>query len=78
MRKYLGMALVGPVLLAIVALTAYPYLRGRRDSSAVTNAATTQAAMADDKRYSTDLKELRARFNQDKGKVRVLMLLSPT
>ncbi|MGH9904029.1 MAG: hypothetical protein ACRD8U_00430 [Pyrinomonadaceae bacterium] len=29
-------------------------------------------------RYSTDLNELRAKFNSDKGKVRLLMLLSPT
>jgi len=28
--------------------------------------------------YSTDLAELRTRFNADRGKVRVLMLLSPT
>jgi hypothetical protein len=28
--------------------------------------------------YSTDLSELRARFNADKGKVRLLMLLAPT
>jgi copper chaperone len=28
--------------------------------------------------YSTDLAELRARFNGDKGKVRIVMLLSPT
>lgn len=28
--------------------------------------------------YSTDLKDLQARFNADKGKVRLLMLLSPT
>ena len=28
--------------------------------------------------YSTDMKELRAKFNTDKGKVRLLMLLSPT
>jgi hypothetical protein len=28
--------------------------------------------------YSTDLNELRAKFNADKGKVRLLMLLSPT
>jgi len=28
--------------------------------------------------YNTDLKELRKRFNADKGKVRLLMLLSPT
>jgi hypothetical protein len=28
--------------------------------------------------YSTDLNGLRARFNQDKGKVRLVMVLSPT
>lgn len=28
--------------------------------------------------YSTDLNDLRAKFNADKGKVRLLMLLSPT
>ena len=28
--------------------------------------------------YSKDLGGLRAQFNQDKGKVRVLMVLSPT
>lgn len=27
---------------------------------------------------SSDLNDLRAKFNQDKGKVRLLMLLSPT
>lgn len=28
--------------------------------------------------YSKDLNELRAKFNSDKGKVRLLMLLSPS
>lgn len=28
--------------------------------------------------YSTDLEELRASFNRDKGKVRLVTLLSPT
>ena len=28
--------------------------------------------------YSTDLDGLRAQFNQDRGKVRLLMVLSPT
>jgi hypothetical protein len=30
------------------------------------------------KPYSTDLADLRKQFNNDKGKVRLLMLLSPT
>jgi hypothetical protein len=28
--------------------------------------------------YSSDLNQLRAQFNQDKGNVRLVMLLSPT
>ena len=28
--------------------------------------------------YSSDLNQLRAQFNRDKGKVRLLLLLSPT
>jgi hypothetical protein len=36
------------------------------------------APMAENKSYSTDLNDLRAQFNQDKGKVRLLLLLSPT
>jgi hypothetical protein len=28
--------------------------------------------------YSSDLSQLRAKFNQDKGRVRLLLLLSPT
>ena len=28
--------------------------------------------------YSSDLNQLHAQFNQDKGKVRLVMLLSPT
>lgn len=30
------------------------------------------------RQYSTDMSGLRTQFNQDKGKVRVLMVLSPT
>lgn len=30
------------------------------------------------KEYSTNMKELRSTFNADKGKVRLLVLLSPT
>ena len=30
------------------------------------------------KPYSTDMKELRSQFNNDKGKVRVVALMAPT
>ncbi len=30
------------------------------------------------KSYSTDMAELRRRFNEDKGRVRLVLLLSPT
>ena len=32
----------------------------------------------DSRDYSSDLNALRVRFNQDRGKVRLMMLLSPT
>ncbi len=37
-----------------------------------------QSSPAQKTEHSTDLNELRAKFNADKGKVRLLMLLSPT
>ena len=78
-RKYLEPALLGVVLLAIIALAVYPYLRRSSDSSAVTTPAPASPDVANDKRhYSTNIKELCDRFNQDKGKVRLLLLLSPT
>lgn len=72
-RKYLEQALFGVILLGIAALASYPHLQARTVSARVVSSATT-----DDKLYSTDMNELRSRFNQDKGKVRLLMLLSPT
>lgn len=72
-RKYLEHALFGVILLGIVALALYPYLRARKAAAPVTSSTITDA-----KRYSTDMKELQNKFNQDKGKVRLLLLLSPT
>jgi hypothetical protein len=37
-----------------------------------------RAPVAENKSYLTDLNDLRIKFNQDKGKVRLLLLLSPT
>ena len=73
-RKYLEPALLGVVLLAIIVLVAYPYVRGSKVASTEMKDKTKE----DERRYSTDLKELRDRFNQDKGKVRLILLLSPT
>ena len=72
-RKHLELAQVGVVLFAIVAVIAQPGLQARKISARVVSSTTT-----DEKRYSTSMKELRNRFNQDKSKVRLLMLLSPT
>ena len=73
-RKYLEPALLGVVLLTTILLAAYPYLRGSKASTTEMNDNTK----VDDRHYSTDLKMLRGRFNQDKGKVRLILLLSPT
>lgn len=71
-RRYLEPVLFGGVLLGIVALASYPYLRTRKAAAPMITSATS------DKRYSTDVKELQTRFNQDKGKVRLILLLSPS
>jgi len=72
-RKYLQLILFGVVLLGIVAVASNPYLQPGKVSGRVVS-----SAAKDHKPYSTDMKELRTRFNKGKGKVRLLMLLSPT
>jgi hypothetical protein len=71
-RRYLQATMV-LVLLAIVGLAAYSYPRAKSISTV-----KDVGQKVNDKGYSTDMKELRVRFNQDKGKVRVILLLSPT
>jgi hypothetical protein len=56
------------IVWAIIIFAACSYLR-RSDAS---------SQQASDQGYSRDMKELRDKFNQDKGKVRLLLLLSPT
>src|SRR6266404_4660140 len=73
-RKYIEPAVLGVVLLTTILLAAYPYLRGSKAATTEMNDNTK----VDDRHYSTDLKMLRDRFNQDKGKVRLILLLSPT
>lgn len=59
---------IGALLLVLLlaALEAFGALRYQRSS------------LSQKSGHSSDLNELRARFNQDKGKVRMLLLLSPT
>lgn len=68
MNRYLKAAAFALLLLCVVALVVYPYLQKRG----------SKPASMPEKHYSTDLNELRTRFTQDKGKVRMLLLLSPT
>jgi hypothetical protein len=65
-RKFIEPVLLGILLLGLTAFVAYQMLN--RNGVPVT----------EKKSYSTDLKDLRTKFNQDKGKVRLLLLLSPT
>lgn len=79
-RKLLEPALLGMILLAIISLALYPYVRGRKSVSSETSGKQLSASTKDlrDEQYSKDITELRDRFNHDKGKVRLLLLLSPT
>ena len=54
------------VVLLLGALVAFGALRYQRSSPSQKSG------------HSSDLNELRGRFNRDKGKVRMLLLLSPT
>lgn len=73
-RKYFMSALLALLLFGIVVLAGHPSLRrGNSGTSPVPS-----PTMLNDKRYSADMNELRARFNQDKGNVRLILLLSPT
>lgn len=65
-RKILEPALLG-LLLVGLAVFAISQLINR-----------TGAPVAEKQSYSIDLNDLKAKFNQDKGKVRLLLLLSPT
>ncbi|MGI9067950.1 MAG: hypothetical protein ACR2HX_16305 [Pyrinomonadaceae bacterium] len=72
-RRHLEAGILSLILIAIVALAANPYPRARSNSPG-----TDVSQKLNDKGYSTDMKELRDKFNRDKGKVRLVLLLSPT
>lgn len=79
-RKHVEATFLALILLAIVTLAVYPYIRSRQDFSAVSSAQKNPVATEErrDEQYSKDIKGLRDKFNQDKGKVRLIFLLSPT
>ena len=58
--------ILGLLLVALAGFVAFTLLRDLFPSS------------DQQSRYSTGLSELRERFNQDRGKVRLVLLLSPT
>jgi hypothetical protein len=72
-RRYLEATILTTILLAIVVLAAYPYPRANNKPPG-----KESSQKANDRGYSADMKELRDTFNRDKGKVRLLLLLSPT
>lgn len=67
-RNYLAQALLGAMFFVIAAFAAQPFPKDNNASSTGTKG----------KGYSTRMADLRESFNRDKGKVRLLLLLSPT
>ena len=61
-----------------IADAGYRVVDGKEAGGPGSAVAETLDTKAQNLPYSTDLAELRTRFNADKGKARVLMLLSPT
>ncbi len=56
--------ILGVLLLGLAAFLGYQFMSGNKQSGQVN--------------YSTDLQKLKNDFNADKGKVRLVLLLSPT
>jgi hypothetical protein len=67
-RKYRRATLLG-LAAQVVVILAICLSSGRSEAS---------SQRTSDEGYSTDMKELRDKFNKDKGNVRLLLLLSPT
>ena len=63
-RKYEAIVL-GIILMGLLIFVGYQFMGGKKTSPAQTS-------------YSTNLQKLKADFNADKGKVRLVVLLSPT
>lgn len=66
MKKHKSEAIIlGVLLLGLLIFVGYQFINGQKKTS-------------DQATYSTDLEKLKRDFNADKGKVRLVLLLSPT
>ena len=76
-RKHLWLLLLSPALLfgCAAAMTGQKNTNG---GQAITEATPQPTPNPQARPYSKDMGELRAQFNRDKGKVRLVTLLSPT
>jgi len=77
-HKYLSPLLLGLVLLGGCSspISESENIQSERNMNKIVQ--TTPTPSASPRPYSKDLSELRAQFNRDKGKVRLVTLLSPT
>lgn len=69
--KYIEVVLLGLLLLCLAVFIGYQIVGNKAPVAGQTNSTNQQT-------YSTNLDELRTKFNQDKGKVRLVLLLSPS
>lgn len=63
-KRKIEAVILGVLLLGLAAFVGYLFIGGGKTSEQVS--------------YSSDLEKLRNDFNSDKGKVRLVLLLSPT
>lgn len=62
--RKIEVTVLGVLLLGLIAFVGYEFMSGKKQSESVN--------------YSSDLQKLKNDFNADKGKVRLVLLLSPT
>ncbi len=64
-KRKIEAIILGVLLLGLIIFVGYLFMGGNKTTS-------------DQANYSADLEKLRTDFNADKGKVRLVLLLSPT